>query len=332
MINFDEKLIIEQGASIYNQRDKIEAIADQIHKDGFDLLFFTSSGGSMAMLEPFNFFVNHMSKLPTASMISADLLHTGCNRLTDRSVAFMSSKSGNTAETLEAARYLKERGVRIVSVNGVADSPLEELSDYTVVYKDGRPQELVFYLLIFRLLYLNGDFPQYPKFADELKNLASALCQVRKECDEKCKKYSEDYYAEPYNIFIASGDLWPVAYSFSMCVLEESQWIRTKSVTSPEFFHGTLELVEPGVCVTLCLTDGPTRDMDERVKRFCEKHTDKLTCFDVCDYSLPGISEEFRKYLGPVIMNAILQRISRNIEVVTKHSVTIRRYYRVTEY
>ncbi len=332
MINFDEKQIVANGDIIYGQREKIEAIADSIMKDGFDLLLFTSSGGSQAMLDPFAFYIRHESKLPVENVISADLMTGGCNRITEKTVAFLTSKSGDTAETVKAAKWLKEQGVRLVSVVGKADSVLERISDDTIVYGEGRPQELVLYLLIGRILYLNGDFEAYPAFADELKGLAYALAQVRKQADEKCRKYALEYCKEPYNIWVGSGDLWPTAYSYSMCVLEESQWIRTKSVSSPEFFHGTLELLEEDVCETLLLTEGATREMDERVRDFARQHTKKLTCFDCADYELPGISQKFRKYLSPVVMAAVLQRISKNIEQITGHSLDIRRYYRKEKY
>ena len=42
MVNFDENQIIANGAKIYDQRAKIEAIADSIVDNGFDLLLFTS--------------------------------------------------------------------------------------------------------------------------------------------------------------------------------------------------------------------------------------------------------------------------------------------------
>ena len=284
------------------------------------------------MLDPFAFYIRHMSKLPVENRLSADLLLNDCNRITEKSVAFLTSKSGDTDETLKAAKWLKDRGVRIISITGKDNSPLEAISDAGVVYGEGRPQELVLYLLIGRILYRNGDFPEYPQFADELKGLAYALAQVRKEADEKCRKYARDYCREPYNIWVGSGDLWPTAYSYSMCVLEESQWIRTKSVSSPEFFHGTLELLEDDVCMTLLLTEGPTRVLDERVKEFAERHTSKLTCFDTKDYDLPGISDRFRQYLNPVVMAAVLQRISKNIEEITGHSLDIRRYYRKETY
>ena len=332
MVNFNEQQIIANGDRIYAQREKIEAIADSIADSGFDLLLFTSSGGSQAMLDPFAFYIRHESRLPVENIISADLLSGGCNRITEKTVAFLTSKSGDTEETVKAARWLKKQGVRLVSVVGKPDSVLEAFSYDTGVYGEGRPQELVLYLLIGRILYRSGSFEDYPEFAEELKGLAFALAQVRKQADEKCRKYAQDYCKEPYNIWVGSGDLWPTAYSYSMCVLEESQWIRTKSVSSPEFFHGTLELLEEDVCMTLLLTEGPTRELDERVRDFALQHTKKLTCFDCAEYELPGISRKFRRWLSPVVMAAVLQRISKNIEQITGHSLDIRRYYRKENY
>ena len=52
MVNFDENQIIANGAKIYDQRAKIEAIADSIVDNGFDLLLFTSSGGVPGAVGP----------------------------------------------------------------------------------------------------------------------------------------------------------------------------------------------------------------------------------------------------------------------------------------
>lgn len=332
MISFNEEQIIRNAELIYGQRSRIEAIADRLCDEGFDLMLFTSSGGSQAMLDPFAFYLRHASGLQVENLPAADLLTGGCNRITDRSIAFLTSKSGDTEETLAAARMLSRQGVRLISLVGHANSPLEKISTATIVYGDGRPQELALYLLIGRILQRKGYFEAYPRFADELKGLGYALAQVRKQADGKCLQYARDYCREPYNIWIGSGDLWPQAYSYSMCVLEESLWIRTKSVSSAEFFHGTLELLEKDVCVTLLMTEGPTRIQDERVLAFARRHTDKLTCFDVRDYDLPGISQAFRPWLNPVIMAAVLQRISKNMEAVTGHALDTRRYYRKESY
>lgn len=332
MVNFDKQAIINNYDYIYNQKAKIELIGDELCKKDFDLLFFTSSGGSMAMLQPFEHYINVYSKLHTASMVSADYLLQGYNQLTNKSIAFMTSKSGDTKETIECAKKLKQQGITIVSVCGKDDTPLQKLSDYCFVYLDGRPQELVFYILIGRILFNKGYFASYYDFVDNLKYLGNALAEVRIACDEKCRKYAMAYHNEPYNIWVGSGELWPVTYAYAMCVLEESQWVKTKSVTSAEFFHGTLELVQNDTCVTLVTGEGITSKLDDRVKEFVQPITDKFTCFDTKDYELPGIKQEYRKLLSPVVMNAILQRIGKNMEDITKHSLDIRRYYRKVNY
>ena len=81
--------------------------------NGFDLLLFTSSGGSQAMLDPFAFYIRHMSRLPVENVLSANLMTGDCNRITNKTVAFLTSKSGDTAETVKAANWLKEQGVRL---------------------------------------------------------------------------------------------------------------------------------------------------------------------------------------------------------------------------
>ena len=67
MVSFDEQAILDNGAYIYNQRAEIERIADEICEKGFDSIFFTSSGGSLAMMQPFDYMVSVMSDIPVQS-------------------------------------------------------------------------------------------------------------------------------------------------------------------------------------------------------------------------------------------------------------------------
>ena len=80
MVSFDEQAILDNGAYIYNQRAEIERIADEICEKGFDSIFFTSSGGSLAMMQPFDYMVSVMSDIPVQSQVSADFLTVGNRR------------------------------------------------------------------------------------------------------------------------------------------------------------------------------------------------------------------------------------------------------------
>lgn len=118
-----------------------------------------------------------------------------------------------------------------------------------------------------------------------------------------------------------------------MCILEEMQWVRTRAVSSPDFFHGTLELVEPGVPVFLFKGEDECRALDNRVEKFCREHTDKLVVIDTAEYAIDGLDPKFRVLVSPMILTALTtERLSRHYETYTRHNLQYRRYYRQFDY
>ena len=254
--------------------------------------------------------------------------------VTDKTVAILTSKSGDTKETVAVAKWLAERNVTTISFCGEENSPLKEATTYSVCYGEGDPHDLMAIFVVGKIMYNRGEFADYPQFADELKNLGNLLVSVQKAADEKGKAYAAMFADKDkeYQIWTGSGMTWGHTYSMAMCVLEECQWLRTKSVNSAEFFHGTIEMVEKGVLVCVGMGEGPTRPLDERVIHFVQKHTDQLFVFDTKDYEFPGISDKFRWLLSPVMLWAIYERAYTNLADVRKHTLDIRSYYRRLEY
>lgn len=334
MVDFDEKLILEKADKLYSLNEQFAAIADAVCEKGFDNILFTSAGGSLAALEPYSYIMKSMSKIPAIAEIPAELMTTGNPLVTDKTVAILTSKTGDTKETVAVAKWLKERNVTTISFCGAPDSPLNEATDYSVYYGDADPHDLCGLYVITRIMYNKGEFDAYPKFIEEMKNFGQVLVSVGKAAEDYGKKYAS-LFAEKdkeYQIWISSGNTWGTTYSMAMCVLEECQWLRTKSVNSADFFHGTIEMVERNVLVAVGMGEGPTRPLDERVVRFVEKHTNQLFVFDTKDYEFPGISDEFRWLLSPVVLWAIYERAYKNLADLRKHTLDIRRYYRRLDY
>ena len=117
-----------------------------------------------------------------------------------------------------------------------------------------------------------------------------------------------------------------------MCILEEMQWIKTKSIHAAEFFHGTLELVEPGTSLILLYGEDETRPLMDRVKNFASKITDQINIFDTKTVELPFSDPMFRKIVSPLVVYAITERLSCHLEKERNHPLTTRRYYRQMEY
>ena len=66
----------------------------------------------------------------------------------------------------------------------------------------------------------------------------------------------------------------------------------------------------------------------ERVERFVPTVSDRLRVFDSRDFALPGISDDVRALISPIIFAAALERLSAHLEVVRDHPLTTRRYYK----
>lgn len=338
MYNFNEEEYIRNIEDAYGLRDSIEKVADAISAEGYKNLFFIASGGSWSVTQTFEYYWKNHSATPVFNEIAAEYVLTGNKQLTKDSVVLLQSKSGDTLETVAAAKKLKEEGIRTIGIVREKDSPLAKLVTYPIVenvvnFGGSDPENMVMYFLIFRLLSNQNEFDKYDQFVNELKSLPKALVNVRKNADQFAEEFSKKYFEENYQLWIGGGSLTGKTYAFSMCVLEEMLWIKTKSIQPAEFFHGTLEIVDEDTCCVLVKGEDETRPICERVERFMGKiNNDKFTVIDTKKYELNGISEEFRPILGQVIVTAVVDRISVYLERDRDHSLDIRRYYRVMDY
>ncbi|TLQ06946.1 SIS domain-containing protein [Marinilactibacillus psychrotolerans] len=335
MLKFDEKKYLQLAEETVAHRKEIEGIADNISESGFENIFFISSGGSVAIMFPYEKIIKRLSKIPVFTEIAGEIVLTGNQQLTKNSLVITASKSGDTKETVKAIEYCKEKNIRVVSFVGDVDSKLAHLSDYVI--HDHSPEVehsyMNFHYFIFRILKNAGDFKEYDKFVKQLEKLPELLVQVKKEFDPTAQKIAKVHHKDPYQIWVGGGLTWGDVYLFSMCVLEEMQWIRTKSVTSAEFFHGTLEIVEEDVPVFLVKGEDETRPLDDRVEKFLNDYTEKGTIIDTKDFALEGIDNEFRKYISPLIIETILtERLAVQFEHRTGHDLDFRRYYRQFDY
>ena len=183
MIDFNEKEIMEKADKLYALRADLESIADKVCEKGFDNILFTSAGGSLAALEPFSYMMKSMSKIPVLTEIPAEMMLTDNAMITDKTVAILTSKSGDTKETVAAAKWLAEKNVTTISFFGEEDSPLKAATTYSVCYGDAEPHDLIAIFVLGKIMYNRGEFAEYPQFADELKNLGQVLVSVGKAAD-----------------------------------------------------------------------------------------------------------------------------------------------------
>lgn len=335
MYNCDVEAFLREGGEVYGLRSHIERIVDDVYSNGVSKVILTGIGGTIFELMSIKKIFDDYSSFDCVLMNGADMLVEQPTWIDEHSLVITGSKSGDTLETLAACDYCREKGAKVISLVGSDDCQLAKKSDYTVVSDiPGMTHTyLKFYLIALRLIWNNNEFEEYEKFADQCKFLYKSVAEIQEKFEPIAEEIANRYSHEDYQIWVGSGIVWGEINMFTMCILEEMQWMRTRAVTSADFFHGTLELVDKDVPVYLIKGVGKYRVQDERVERFLKKTTDKLIVIDLDEYHLNDFSEEFEELLTPIIFNALTRgRLAYHFERVTGHDLNMRRYYRQFKY
>jgi len=337
MLKFDEQKQIESVKGALMLRPRIESIVDKIQKDGFDGIYFIGIGGTWASGMQVEVYSRGRSTLPIFVENAAEFITTGNKRFTNRSVVIFSSVTGTTPEMVEAIKKAKKIGARVFGFVDKESAPITELCDWCISYPMN--EQLKFYMVANRLMYNNGEFPEYERYNKEMETyLPQALVEVEKKADEWAAEFAKKKYeyfkAHPDmpHYFIGAGNQWGATYSYAMCYWEEQLWIRTRAISAAEFFHGMLEVIDAETPVTLYIGEDEQRVLAERVARFLPKVCRNYTIIDTKDYELAGISPEFRGSISHLVMRAVNSRIDVHMEDEFKHPMVIRRYYRQFDY
>ena len=247
---FNVETYLKDGDAVIDKLKDVEAAANKIHDKGYENIFLLGMGGTYDELEPIQYIMNKYSEVEVHLSNAAELNVLGNKRLNKKSIVITASASGDTKEIVEAVEWIVKEGIDVMAFTK-PETPLGKLATMIVTAPVTTGQceysYLMFDVLALRLLNRRGEFPKYDDFVAQTKNIFHDLVGIREKFDERADEIAKQYALAPYSIFVGSGALWGETVLFSMCILEEMQWVRTRAVSSPDFFHGTLELVEKDV-------------------------------------------------------------------------------------
>jgi len=337
MLNFDKDRFVKiQGGAVAIAED-VRALMRRLLDDGLERIFFMGTGGVQFLTQPAIEIARNATVFPVQAAFSAQVVLESPAGLDDKALVILPSLSGTTKESVQLLSFLKNKGVKTLSLTGHKDTPLGLDADYNFTnFAEDDTSSESFYLqtllIVLALLAERGEFPDFDEIVSELKQLPELLVSVKENFEKGAAALAQQIKDEKYHIFTGAGTAWPEAHYYGMCILEEMQWIRTRPVHASDFFHGTLELVEPGVSLFIFKGEDACRPLTERVENFAKRYTDKVHILDAASASLPGISERTRSLISPIILATMLERLSAHLEVLRDHPLTTRRYYKRVEY
>jgi fructoselysine-6-phosphate deglycase len=337
MLNFDEDRFLKSQAGAVSCAEALhDALAERL-TGGAENVFFAGAGGAGILMWPAADLLSRRSSFKTFVERPAELVAAGSVHLGPRSIVVIPSRSGDTGESLDVVAYSKALGASIITFTGTPDSLLAAQADvnFTNPVDDDISSESFYLqslLLVLAIMDLRGELDKYGELVREIRCLPELLLEAKRSFEDQAGDMAEVIAASPYHIITGAGSTWAEAMYYGMCILEEMQWIRTRPVHAADFFHGPLELVEPGVSCILMKGEDWSRPLVDRVEQFVRSYDDRLKVLDTASVAMPGISKQLRALISPVILATLLERVNAYLEVKRNHPLTTRRYYRSVTY
>lgn len=337
MLNFDEQRFLRIQSGAVGLRQRLDQVIGACLAAGAENIHFLGTGGAAILMQPAAQLLQRRSRFPAFIDFPAELVLAGSVNLGPKSIVVIPSLSGTTRESVALLAAAKQAGATVITLVGHAETALGKGGDHVFVnFAEDDTSCESFYLqslfVALSILRHRGEIADYEEIATQLDTLPGLLLDVKRAYEPKAAAFAGILAGSDYHIITGAGNVWPQAFYYGMCILEEMQWIRTRPVHASDFFHGTLELVEKGVSVILFKGEDALRPLAERVENFAPNYTDKLTVLDTAGFDLPGVSTEVRCLISPVLLATVLERISAHLEVMRNHPLTTRRYYKRVTY
>ncbi|WP_028977532.1 SIS domain-containing protein [Sporolactobacillus terrae] len=297
-------------------------------------VYFVGCGGSKADLYPaFYFLRKNAKKLIAGHFTANEFNYDTPAAVGEHSIVITCSLGGTTPETVEATSLAKSLGAHTIAVTHAPQSPLTKDADYVVTHgfhesyaaKVSKPTKVL--TLAVEILNAFEGYDAYDHFIEGVEKIYDVIDDATELLLPQAKQFGEAYKDAPVIYVMGSGATAEVAYSFSICLLLEMQWINSSSFNNGEFFHGPFEIVEKDKPFLLLMNEGSTRPMDSRALEFLNRFDAQTTVVDAKDFGLLNyIAEDVVDYFNPILIEGVLRVFAEQLAIARNHPLSKRRY------
>jgi glucosamine--fructose-6-phosphate aminotransferase (isomerizing) len=234
-----------------------------------DKVFVVACGTSYHAAMMAKYAIERWTRLPVEIDIASEFRYRD-PVLDARSLVIGISQSGETIDTLAAARYAKAQGANLIGVSNVLDSALARES-HAVLYtragleigvaatKTFTTQLVAMQLLGLYLAQVRGtlDPGKIELLVRDLQKLPEQVEQVLSTSDE-IESLTRDWSDVRDYFFLGRSGDFPVAMEGAL-KLKEIAYVRAEGYAAGEMKHGPIALIEDGVVVVGVATDTHVR-------------------------------------------------------------------------
>lgn len=303
-------------------------------KPNVKTIYYVGCGASQAELYPAKYFLEANAKqLRIAIYTANEFNYATPAALNEEAIVVTCSLGGTTPETVAAAKLAMDKGAAVIAITNNASSPLAASCHHLIVHDwegnySAKMDKMTKALLVaVEILNQYEGYVHYENMIQGCYDIYAIIDQAVTSVLPQAKQFAHDFKDDQVIYVMSSGATHNVAYSFSICLLMEMQWMNSGSFHDGEFFHGPFEIVDKDVPFILLMNEGRTREMDSRALDFLNRFEAKTAIIDAKDYGLSSlIKGEIVEYFNPMLISAVLRIYAELLAFTRHHPLTKRRY------
>ena len=231
---------------------------------GINKIYLVACGTAMHAGLASKYTIESLSRIPVEVEAASEFRYRD-PIINDKTLCVFITQSGETADTIAAAKLARERGAKTIAVSNVLESSITRETDY-VLYTHAGPEIAVastkaytsqvalfavFAIYLAEVLEINLDKVEILK--NELRSIPEKIEQVLSYADE-IKKISKKFYKEHDVYFIGRGIDYATSMEASL-KLKEISYIHSDAYPAGELKHGAIALIEDGKLVVSVITN-----------------------------------------------------------------------------
>jgi glucosamine--fructose-6-phosphate aminotransferase (isomerizing) len=266
--------ILSQGESVkyalaHFDVSLLEVLRETIQHGDFDRILLTGMGGSYFASYPI-WLILANAGLPAILVDCAELIHHSRGLVTQRTLVWVTSQSGRSAEIVSALELIKQTGAAMLATVNDLGSPLAQAAQKNVipihaeVEKTVSTRTYINTLAVGQLaaLYLtNGNFQQE---VEDLQVTANGLIEYFSNWENHLQKI-RDRIPPPRNLVLLGRGPSLASAQTGALLLGEASKFAAIGMQAGEFRHGPMELVSPDLTVLIFAGPRETRGLNRRL-------------------------------------------------------------------
>ncbi len=215
------------------------------------------------------FLFEHLARIPTETEYASEFRYRN-PIIEDQTVVISISQSGETADTLAAAEYAKERGATVLGIVNVVGSSIARTTDAGIYLHAGpeigvaSTKAFTAQLAVLTMLAIelgrrkNISDTEAGRLIEELSAIPEKISRILKQ-SEHIKEIASANIKKNNWLFLGRGFNYPVALEGAL-KLKEISYIHAEGLPAAEMKHGPIALISNGTPAVFIATLGPQYD------------------------------------------------------------------------